>query len=191
MNTAFGIKDIIGEQDRSFFISFINDNIEAFQSYEEEQNPFRKVLRFGVDEVWEDSNKDLSLIPGIHPFLQKLFDIVTSSVQEQIGGPQLYVTSFHLAKQLPGAHVDLHNDSDENNNGHFKYSTVVYLNSVVDGALSFPNKEISYLPKAGEMIVFPPSGKEWEHRVDAISEDRYSLPIWLTEDPEWELRFFS
>jgi hypothetical protein len=191
MNTIFGVRNILNEEDRSFFISFINDNIDVFQSYEKEENPLRKVLRFGVDDVWQDSNKDLRLVPGIHEFLKRLFAAVTSSVQEQVGGPQLYVTSFHLAKQLPGAHVDLHNDSDDAHNGHFKYSTVVYLNSVLDGALSFPNKGIKYLPTAGDMVVFPPNGKEWEHLVNSISEERYSLPIWLTDDPEWELRFFS
>jgi hypothetical protein len=191
VQAIFGIKDIISDKDRNVFISFIDDNLDLFVSYEDEDNPLRKVLRFGVDEVWKDSMKDLGLIPGVHSFLRELFSNITSSIQKQNGGPKLYVTSFHLAKQLAGARVDLHNDSDQNNNGHFKYSTVVYLNSVSDGALSFPNKGIKYLPKAGEMIVFPPTGKDWVHEVERISEDRYSLPIWLTEDPELELSFFA
>lgn len=191
MNTIFGIKDMLAEQDRNLFINFINDNIDVFESYEEEGNPLRKALRFGIDDVYKTSYPDLSLIPGLHETLKRLFNDIATKVQEQTKGPRLYVTSFHMGKQMSGSRVDAHIDSDTEYNGHFKYSSVLYLNTTGTGNLVFPHKNISYTPNAGDLIVFPSIGKEWEHHVDEISEDRYNLPIWLTEDPEWELRFFS
>lgn len=191
MNTVFGIKNILSDEECDLFISFINDNLDVFETYENENNEHRKALRFGIDDIYKTSHHDLSLIPGLHEILKKLFNNITTQVQEQTRGPKLYVTSFHMGKQLPGSRVDAHIDSDVDYNGHFKYSTVVYLNTVSSGPLVFPAKDISYQPRAGDLIVFPSIGKEWEHHVDKIDEDRYNLPIWLTEDPSWELSFFA
>lgn len=193
METLHRIKNIIDSNECALFINFINDNLDAFQSYEEEGNPLRKALRFGIDDVYKDSYPDLRLIPGLHNALKRLFVNITTRVQDSIGGPDLYVTSFHMGKQFPGARVDPHIDCDPefNFNGHFKYSAVVYLNTTNSGQLIFPQKNIHYQPEMGDLVVFPAQGKEWEHEVESISEDRYNLPIWLTEDKSKRLAFFG
>lgn len=193
MSGFYKFEDIINRQDCLTFINFINDNLDIFESYAEEGNELRKALRFGIDDVYKTSYHDLSLIPGLHNILKRLFTSITTTVQDRIGGPQLYVTSFHMGKQLPGARVDSHIDCDPkfNFNSHFKHSAVVYLNRVTDGELIFPHQNISYSPNAGDLVVFPAMGKDWEHEVNRITQDRYNLPIWLTEDPEWELSFFA
>ena len=100
------------------------------------------------------------------------------------------MTSFHFGKQFPSSKVDTHLDADHEHNGHFKYSCVVYLNSNrVDGELSFPLLNYSYRPNALDAVVFPSQGDQYVHEVTAISEFRYSLPMWITDDPAWELKF--
>lgn len=191
MNRLVTIPDIINDRDCSLFISFINDNLDVFESYSEESNPLRMALRFGIDDVYKSSLPDLSMIPGLHNALRRLFTNLTTTVQDVVGGPKLYVTSFHMGKQFPGSEVSTHIDCDPGYNSHFKYSTVVYLNTTNSGDLFFTKQNLSYSPRAKEVAVFPSMGDEWEHEVKQINEDRYNLPIWLTEDPAWELSFFA
>lgn len=193
MDTLLRIANVIDDNECDLFINFINDNLSSFESYEEEGNPLRKALRFGIDDVYTNSYPNLGLIPGLHNALKRLFVNITTKVQDRIGGPELYVTSFHMGKQFPGSRVDSHIDCDPefDYNGHFKYSAVVYLNTLSNGGqLVFPKKNIHYQPVKGDLVLFPAMGKEWEHEVSSISEDRYNLPIWLTENKAKKLAFF-
>lgn len=191
MDKLLTIPGIINDQDCSTFINFINNNLDIFESYSEDGNPNRLALRFGIDDVYETSKNDLSLIPELHNPLQRLFTNLTTTVQDIVGGPRLYVTSFHMGKQLPGSEVSTHIDCDPDYNSHFKYSAVVYLNTTSSGDLVFTKRGTSYTPRAKEVAVFPSMGDDWEHEVKEIKEERYNLPIWLTEDPFWELKFFA
>lgn len=192
LNTLLTIDNIIDDRDCDLFINFINDNINYFSSYDTENNPQRKALRFGIDDIYTDSYPNLGLIPGLHTALKRLFVNITTRVQDYTRSENLYVTSFHMGKQFPGARVDSHIDCDPNfnANGHFLYSAVVYLNTTYDGHLVFPQKNIVYQPKAKDLVVFPAKGADWEHEVNLINQDRYNLPIWLTDQRDKELSFF-
>lgn len=193
MNRLLTIDNIISDKDCSLFINFINDNIDIFESYADEDNPLRKALRFGIDDIYKNSYHDLSLVPGLHNALKRLFTNICTQVQDHLRCDDLYVTSFHMGKQTAGARVDAHIDCDPNfnANSHFVYSSVVYLNSTYSGGLLFPRKNIYYQPVAKDLVVFPAHGEEWEHLVEEIKEDRYNLPIWLTTDESKKLAFFA
>jgi predicted 2-oxoglutarate/Fe(II)-dependent dioxygenase YbiX len=45
---------------------------------------------------------------------------------------------------------------------------------------------ITHYPKAGDLVVFLSSGTG-THRVPPINADRYTMPMWLTKDPEFKL----
>jgi hypothetical protein len=95
-----------------------------------------------------------------------------------------------MGKQMPNSVVGSHLDADSEHNGHFKYSCVVYLNTnVVGGELEFPYLSYAYQPKEFEAVVFPSQGLKYQHEVSAIEQVRYCLPMWLTEDPNWEIKF--
>jgi hypothetical protein len=185
------ISKIISEQEATFFMNYIDENIVNFDNYLAMGNPNRYVWRFGVDEVWTESNPTLEKLSNIHGVLEELFDRITISVKEIYRDEEdLYVTSFHLAKQFPGAVVAKHLDAGPNDNGHFKYSFVLYLNANGnDGQITFDEFDYSYTPVAREAIVFPSQGEEYEHHVDQISNLRYSLPVWITSDPKHKIRF--
>ena len=185
------IQNIITPREADFYIQYIDLNINNFNTYSEMGNPNRSVWRFGVDEVWTDSNPTLEMIPDIHEELRVLFNNIIKQVKLAYNDPEdLYITSFHLGKQLPGAIVARHLDAGENDNGHFKYSFVLYLNANDnDGTIRFDALDYSYTPEACAAIVFPSKGEEYEHQVDRIENARYSLPIWITSNPKWELKF--
>lgn len=185
------LNNIISSSEANFYIDYIDNNISKFDDYASTNNPNRFVWRFGVDNVYYDSNYTLEKLSDIHTELRVLFDRVTAAIQKKYQSPKkLYVTSFHLGKQFPNSIVNTHLDADPDHNGHFKYSCVVYLNSNrIGGELTFPQLNYKYQPNAMDAVVFPSQGEEYEHEVMDISEIRYSLPMWITEDPEWELKF--
>jgi hypothetical protein len=185
------IPNIITPQEADFYIKYIDLNINNFSTYSEMGNPKRHAWRFGVDEVWTDSNPTLEKIPDIHEELRILFNNVVKQVKLVYDDPEdLYVTSFHLGKQLPGAVVARHLDAGENDNGHFKYSFILYLNANSnDGTIRFNALDYSYTPESCAAIVFPSKGEEYEHQVDTIENARYSLPMWITANPEYKIKF--
>jgi predicted 2-oxoglutarate/Fe(II)-dependent dioxygenase YbiX len=55
-----------------------------------------------------------------------------------------------------------------------------------DGELYFSNLDYAVKPKAGDLVLFP-SHEEYTHEVKSITEDRYALPVFLTEEIEYRL----
>lgn len=185
------INNIISEEDASFLMQWMDKNSDRFDTYEEEGNPLRLVLRFGLDYVYEASNETMAMIPDIHHIIKRLNDNICKEIKLAYKNEKdLYVTSLHIGKQLPGSRVDTHVDADPNNNGHFKYSCVVYLNEIKNGGdLFFTKLNHAYHPQALQAAVFPSQGDEYEHEVSSIGENRYNLPIWITEDPAMEIKY--
>lgn len=100
---------------------------------------------------------------------------------------ELFVCAFWLAKQYPGAKVDFHEDTDNGANQHLDYSAIIYLNTQESGGeLSFPKYGYTYTPKAGDLVMFD-SKDAGIHGVMTIHEERYSLPLWMSRDKNYEL----
>jgi hypothetical protein len=182
-------KDLISEVDSKRFQRYIDQNLDKFQQYLFKNNPQRYSLKFGKDQVyWNMSHTNLALIQDIEYTVREYFDTICQEVERLYDFPRkLYITSFWMARQFPGAVVHAHFDSGEVNQ-HFKFSSVVYLNELEgSGELVFPKIEFSYKPKANEMITFPSQGEEYLHEVNEINGDRYSLVFWLTDDKDYAL----
>jgi hypothetical protein len=71
-------------------------------------------------------------------------------------------------------HIDDHTDY------HRRVSFVYYLNdNYTGGEINFPRFDISYKPKANEMLVFP-STYVYNHSVSEVTEgERYAVVSWL------------
>jgi hypothetical protein len=100
----------------------------------------------------------------------------------------LYVNEFRIAKYHPGVTVTLHSDDDEGFSSHLKYSAVLYLNTMHRGGgkISFVDHGYSHLPEDGDLLIFP-SLEGGYHEVTEILETRYSIAVWLTDQPELAL----
>jgi hypothetical protein len=127
-------------------------------------------------------------VSDIEDRIRDLFSRVENKIGELFNDSRdIYTCSFWFAKQLPGAKVLIHEDTDNGLNTHFKYSAVIYLNTLRDsGSLVFPDLNYSYMPEAGDIIIFK-SIAAGRHFVDTIDEDRYTMAMWLTEDKSFAI----
>jgi hypothetical protein len=148
----------------------------------------RPVLQFGKDNSQKHSQHSMSgiLSPQIQGQLRAIFSKVIDTISQEYGeSKQLYICSFWFAKQLPGANVAAHDDTDEGANTHFKYSAVLYLNTLINtGSLDFISLGYSVKPEAGDLVIFPSQGTGL-HEVKPIDQTRYTIPMWFTDDPSY------
>lgn len=186
--------NFVSADDSKTLIDWIDKNVSKFQAYFFQYNPHRFALRFGKDQVfWDSSPHEIYGIDGVEELARKYIDKVTNMLEAIYRHPtRLYVNSFWLAKQEPGAVVKPHHDSHSTMNPQFTHSVICYLNDNKDGGeLIFPELDIVIKPMAGSMVSFISQGEELLHEVKEIGENRYTMLFWLTDKPEYEVRFHS
>lgn len=180
------IKDFLTPEECNFYVKYIESNLDKFYLTETSK---RFIWLFGNELASNDhkslrSNTDLSLLSDIESKVKSLFRVVEKTAKETYESvDNLYVTSFAMTKQIPGSVILLHDDTNGGSIKSFDYSSIIYLNTMKqDGVLEFPNLNYSYSPQAGDLVMFPSGDPIRIHQVAKISEDRYSLPIFLTKN---------
>ena len=184
------IKNFIDKEDIVKFISYINLNIDKFKIDPRSTGGNRYSYKFGKDAVHSESRHSLEELNDIADLVNKYTKKSCLAAQENFNDKnEVFLSSFWLAKQCSGASVTYHKDTDEDNNLQFKYSAVIYLNTMLDGQgkLDFPALNFKYSPEEGDLVLFPSQGNQFWHGVDLISEERYSIAIWMTTDKMFEL----
>jgi hypothetical protein len=178
------IKEFISTKEICEIIEYI-DMLESTMGdkFIKWQDGRRLALQFGVDYVHEkSSHPDLEFLGDGNGEMQNYFSKVIKTVKTVFDVPEdLHMSSFWFAKQYPGAIVNAHEDTDSGYNMHYKYSGVLYLNTMTDGGeLFFAQYDHYHKPEAGDLVLFPSQGTGM-HSVDRISETRYSLVFWMTD----------
>lgn len=186
-------ENFVEQADAERLISWINDNQHNFHQYFFQYNPKRYAIRFGKDQVfWDTSPHEISGIDEVEDLARKYIDIVANALKFIYRVPNLYVNSFWLAKQEKGAVVMAHHDSHSGMNPQFTHSVICYLNdNQVGGELEFPELGITIKPSANSMISFVSQGEDLLHEVKEINEDRYTMLFWLTDNPDYKIKFHS
>jgi hypothetical protein len=185
------IKNFVTNEEKKRLINFIDNNLDRFGDYSGQQNERRFALRFGKDQVyWDTSETIINGVEEIADIVNKYFDLVPQTVRAEFSDAnEISLCSFWLAKQEPGAFVRAHRDANEKLNNHFKYSIIIYLNdNNGNSELSFPLLDYKVFPESGDMVVFPTLGHEYLHEVAKISQDRYSMLFWITEEKKLFLK---
>jgi hypothetical protein len=121
------------------------------------------------EELQTTFNKTLKII---ETYIKKLFNDQS----------EIHCSNASFSRQFSGAKVPRHIDSRPEYDEHIYYSSVLYLNTIVDGDIKFPNLGVSHRPKAGDLIMYMSRDTNNEHEVDLISEPRYSVPIFFSKD---------
>lgn len=185
------IKNFIDEDDAETIIKYMDLNIEKFKIDSRSVGGKRYSYRFGNDNVHKDSRPYLDEIFDLKHIVDKYTKKILFLTQKEYEDYRdLYLSSIWLAKQESGADITYHKDVDEGYNPQFVYSAVLYLNTIEnEGSLSFPVLRYKYMPKAYDLIIFPADGIEFYHGVDRIGQDRYSVPMWMTHDKNFELKY--
>jgi hypothetical protein len=190
MNEIKIVKNFIPKNELQSMIDYVDflekTEINKFAIY---QNGRRLALQFGKDLYHEHmSYPSLEMLSQKENQIREYFNQVVDKTKKIFDvNNDLYVCSFWLAKQYPGATIPAHEDTDGGINTHFTHSAILYLNELsYGGELLFLETGYSYKPEAGDLVIFPTSGTGF-HTVLEIPETRYSLPFWITADPSFML----
>jgi hypothetical protein len=168
------IENFVTPEQAEIIIDFIDHNLDIFVH---NKNRKRYMLRFGYDE--ELPEQAIHSMDSVYEIKDTLNDIFTRT-QDAID-PSLFLTSWFLSKQYPGARLLPHKDGAQGMNDHLDYTAMLYLNDMKDGGIiSFPELNISVKPKLGDLVIF--KSLEHEHSVSEVKEHRYSLPMWFTKN---------
>jgi hypothetical protein len=130
--------------------------------------------------------KDTSLITD----MSELFFINLNNIFFESFSPieKEYVSSYGIASEWHETYAILKygegqqftNHIDDHPSYHRRISTVYYLNdNYVGGEINFPRFNITFKPKANQMIVFP-STYVYNHSVSPVTEgERYAVVSWM------------
>lgn len=186
------VSNFMDETEMKFWRDFNDEILETHKPHLAIfEDGTRPLLEFGIDRSDEHANVShhtFDIISDVEHRVRNVMDRVVSQAQESFrDSRELYVCSFWFAKQLPGAFVAEHEDTDDGYNTHFEYSAVLYLNTLKrGGTLYFTEMDYDHTPVAGDLVLFK-TQTVGRHKVNKISEDRYTIPMWITDNPKFAL----
>jgi len=168
------INNFITRSQANELIDFIDHNLDIFVHNKGRR---RYMLRFGYDEeLPEQAIHTMDSVEEIKDLLLSIFKKTNNLID-----PSLFLTSWFLSKQYPGAKLLPHKDGAQGINEHLEYTAMLYLNDMDDGGvISFPELDIAIKPQLGDLVIF--KSLEHEHMVSEVKQHRYSLPMWFTKD---------
>lgn len=171
------IPNFLTEEKMNRIIDFIDSNLDKFSMPQE----LRHVLMYGFQKGYEPGKLDFDLISQIKDIIiDEYFPKLEKTIYDLYGNDgNTELSNWWVSKQLPGSVLLYHHDDDNGHNSQFKYSCILYLNTVDSGDLEFPELGFSYRPKAGDLVVFPSLGDNMGHEIKEINHNRYSMPTWF------------
>lgn len=185
MNNVHSFNSFINLKDSQFLIDHIEKNIDIFSTGPKK---LYHIQKFGHNPIDPMSNK-ISEYPEVLSIVQTYFDKAIALAKTTFNDEKtLYPSSLWFARQIPGAKIILHGDDDYGTTTYFKYSCSVYLNNTKNtDPISFPALKYDYLPNAGDMVLWPSQGREYDHEVKFIGDTRYTMVMWFTDQEEFSM----
>ena len=176
--------------------NYIDDiHLQRFRNYiDRNYKSFSKITnglyiqKFGIDSWYEDSSVDISSLYDIRDLFFIYVKKLLKTYRETFSDDQIYLDNLWFVKRFKDVGQPVHNDTDGGRNPQLKYSGILYLNSIARGGeIKFPNIDYKYKPKAGSLILFPSRGSQWDHEVLPTFEQRYTIPIFFSDDKKFDL----
>jgi predicted 2-oxoglutarate/Fe(II)-dependent dioxygenase YbiX len=144
----------------------------------------RDTQSIGVSYLGE--NKDISSVTNMSELFSinlnniffENFDPIEKDYMSSYGIFSEWHDSYGILKYGKGQQFTNH--IDDHPSYHRRVSTVYYLNeNYTGGEINFPRFNITFKPKANQMIVFP-STYVYNHSVSPVTEgERYAVVSWL------------
>jgi len=177
------LPNFISKNDCDVIISFMN-SIMSKMVFDGQKG--RHIIKFGYDQEFDSHGHSLDILAPIAGYFNDIFYLVENKINEEYNPPPLFLSSFFLSKHVNGGAVPPHADANNDINSHLKYTAMIYLNnSDGSGRLHFPKLDITITPTAGMLVIFPANDEMFMHGVSEISHDRYSMPMWFTEEERY------
>ena len=130
---------------------------------------------FTVHTYHEIEKNDPELILLMQEWALKVYDFVKNTYGGEF--EDFYGPKTHIAKFVPGSGMHEHYDTGRPKD----IATLVYLNDdYVGGDIYFPDYDMSFKPKPGDLLCFP-DNEDYVHGVKPILDGiRYTTPRWFT-----------
>lgn len=131
----------------------------------------------GIEEVISDSASKTFFI-NLNNLFFKHFDLIEKDyMQTYLIGSDWHDT-YGILRYGPGQQFTNH--IDDSPKYHRRISTIYYLNdNYIGGEINFPRFNITFKPKANQMLIFP-STYVYNHSVSPVIDGtRYAVVSWL------------
>jgi len=131
----------------------------------------------GIKEILLDSDSEKFFI-NLNNLFFKNFDPIEKDYMKTYKVGSTWHSTYGILKYGPGQQFTDH--IDDNTFYHRRISTIYYLNdNYTGGEINFPRFNITFKPKANQMLVFP-STYVYNHSVfPVIDGTRYAVVSWL------------
>jgi hypothetical protein len=181
------MKDFITSDEASSYVDYIEQNKERFAA---SPNGLRRVAMFGTGPTYQELYRDTGMLKGAAANLKALKAKVEQVACTSYGEDELYASLLWMSVQQPGSNLSPHTDTGDGLDSTRIYAALLYLNDMGDdGHLHFPNLDFTYVPRRGDLVLFPTLDGDdtYLHEVKSISTARYSILFSLITDPSLEL----
>jgi hypothetical protein len=131
-----------------------------------------------TESISSVTNSSESFLLKLNNIFFENFDIIEKDYMSSYGIVSRWHDSYGILKYGKGQqfvnHIDDHPDY------HRRVSTVYYLNdNYTGGEINFPRFNVTFKPKANQMIIFP-STYVYNHSVSPVIEgERYAVVSWM------------
>lgn len=177
------IKNFIPKED----IDLIIQRLDAFD-LENNNGATRKIMRFGIDN-FNGTQGSLTELGSFGEMVKSYGDKTAKLVTILFDSDKpIYLSTLWLSKQTAGSKIKPHKDTDGGINMQYSHSGVLYLNNQTEGGeIYFPNVDFEHKPEAGDLVIFECRSNKSLHGVRMVQENRYAIPIWLTDNPQFQM----
>lgn len=99
---------------------------------------------------------------------------------------EIVTQSATLGVWYTGSRCPLHTDNPNTWNSRLTHSSVLYLNNDFEGGtINFPEYDLVYAPKTGDLVIFK---ADIQHEVTTITAGtRYTLALWHTTSLQYDM----
>ena len=143
-------------------------------------------------KFWIENSLRQMIVNSESEIMVSLLSKYIKKIREVLNNENLYITEYMLSRYNPGFKMDLHSDLEDGKD-HFSVTAVAYLNNDFSGGdIVFPDLDFRHSPKMGDLTLFNSGSEKTSHGVEVVKTGiRYAMPIWISENPDLELKFLN
>lgn len=137
---------------------------------------------------WIINNTRQMIVNANSDIILKILLEYLDKIKKILNRNNLYITEYMLSRYNEGFMMNVHTDLEDGKE-HFAVSAVAYLNDdFTGGDIVFPRQKFRHSPKSGQIILFDSKLEKNMHGVEPVNSGiRYAMPIWITDNPDFEL----
>lgn len=183
MSLEYDLSQAIEDSASSGIVSWKEGRVRSSDTGDQIDKGYRDTLVIAVPYK-ENPQEDLSSpLSSFETTLQVEFFKAFDSIEKEYMSTFGFFTKWHDSYQILkyGVGQKFNNHVDDHEVYHRRISSIYYLNDSYEGGeINFPRFNITYKPKANDMLLFP-SNYVYNHSVSEVtSGTRYAVVSWMT-----------